>query len=146
MSLWVLDTDHVSLFQGEHPLVRQRFNEIAPEEIAVTVITVEEQMRGWLNAVRRANKPERTVWAYAGLREALDYFNGVKLLDFDRPASACYEDLVSQRIRIGTRDLRIAAIVLSLNGILVTRNRRDFERVPGLIWEDWTIPESTLES
>lgn len=145
MSLWVLDTDHVSLFQGQHPLVRQRFNEIATEEVAVTVITAEEQMRGWLNAIRRAAKPERTVWAYAGLREALDYFNGVKLLDFDRAASVCYEDLVRQRIRIGTRDLRIAAIVLSLNGILVTRNRRDFERVPGLIWEDWTIPESTLE-
>lgn len=64
------------------------------------------------------------------------------MLKFDRDAYNCYTDLVSQRIRIGTRDLRIAAVVMSKNAILVTRNRRDFERVPGLRFEDWTIEES----
>jgi tRNA(fMet)-specific endonuclease VapC len=44
-----------------------------------------------------------------------------------------------QKIRIGTQDLRIAALVMANNGILVTRNRQDFERVPGLRFEDWSI-------
>ncbi|HAA29939.1 MAG TPA: nucleic acid-binding protein, partial [Cyanobacteria bacterium UBA8553] len=41
--------------------------------------------------------------------------------------------------RIGTQDLRIAAIAICRNGIMVTPNRRDFERVPGLVFEDWSI-------
>lgn len=64
------------------------------------------------------------------------------MLKFDRDAYNCYTDLVRQRIRICTKDLRIAATVISRNGVLVTRNRRDFERVPGLRFEDWTLDES----
>ncbi|MEH2414390.1 type II toxin-antitoxin system VapC family toxin [Nostoc sp.] len=63
----------------------------------------------------------------------------MRSLGFDQYAINCYEDLIRQRIRIGTQDLRIAAITLSVNGILVTRNRKDFEKVPNLRFEDWTI-------
>ncbi len=40
MSLWILDTDTLSLFQNQHPLVKERVNQVSLEEIAVTVITV----------------------------------------------------------------------------------------------------------
>lgn len=61
------------------------------------------------------------------------------MLDFNNNANYYYQDLIKQKIRIGTRDLRIAAIALSVNGIVVTRNIRDFEKVPGLTTENWTI-------
>ena len=51
-----------------------------------------------------------------------------------------YEELRRQKIRVGTQDLRIAAIVLSVDGLLVTRNQCDFAQVPGLVLQDWTIP------
>jgi len=138
MSLWVFDTDHISLLQQGHPLVSQRFNAINFEEIAVSIVTVEEQLRGRLQIVRQASSGDEIVLAYARLVATLNYFSSFNVLDFDQNAYNCYAELVRQRVRIGTRDLRIAATVISRNGILVTRNRRDFERVPGLVFEDWS--------
>lgn len=144
MSFWILDTDHFSLFQRGHPLVRERVNAMNSEEIAVTVITLEEQIRGRLNIIKQASSSERLVSAYRWLREILEDFNSINLLDFNQAAHTRYVELLRQKIRIGTQDLRIAAIVLSVNGILVTRNQRDFVRVPGLRFEDWTIDEFGL--
>lgn len=139
MSLWLLDTDHVSLFQQRHPFVTQRINAANPEEIAITIITVEEQLRGRFNVIRKASSSDTLLIAYAKLQATLEFFKNIQLLGFDQYAINCYEDLIRQRIRIGTQDLRIAAITLSVDGILVTRNRRDFEKVPNLRLEDWTI-------
>lgn len=55
MTLYILDTDHVSLFQREHPQVVVRIRETLPEQLAVTIITVEEQLRGRLAQIRRAS-------------------------------------------------------------------------------------------
>ncbi|HLO46911.1 MAG TPA: type II toxin-antitoxin system VapC family toxin [Kamptonema sp.] len=139
MTLWVLDTDRVSLFQQNHPIVSSRIRSVNPEEVAVTVITAEEQFYGRMNQIRRANSADSILSAYARLRATLDYFKTVNLLSFDQEAYNCYNELVRQKIRIGTQDLRIAACVISRHGVLVTRNRRDFERIPGLRFEDWTI-------
>lgn len=45
---------------------------------------------------------------------------------------------MESRIRIGTMDLKIAAITIAKGAILVTRNLADFEQVPNLQAEDWT--------
>ena len=139
MSLWILDTDTLTLFQNQHPLVKQYVNNVNTEEIAVTVITVEEQMRGWLDAIRQSSEAQRLKWGYLGLRQGVEFFNTIKILDFDEKAISCYTKLKGQKIRIGTQDLRIAAIAISHNAILVTRNQRDFSRLPGLQYEDWTV-------
>jgi tRNA(fMet)-specific endonuclease VapC len=53
-------------------------------------------------------------------------------------ALAVFDDLQAQRVRVATMDLRIAAIALSRGLVLLTRNSRDFARVPALVTEDWT--------
>ncbi len=138
MSLYVLDTDHASLLQRGHQTVAQRIVAMSGHVIAVTIVTAEEQLRGRLRVVRRAESGPRLETAYAGLRTTIDYFKSVELLDFDEAATKRYLDLRHEKIRIGTQDLRIAAIVLASRGILVTRNERDFEKVPDLPIEDWS--------
>jgi tRNA(fMet)-specific endonuclease VapC len=139
MILHILDTDHVSLFQRKHPLVMQRLAQVDINHLAVTIITVEEQIRGHFNLIKRANSNTKLIQAYAALQSSVAYFNTITVLPFDEAANVHYENLRQQKIRIGTQDLRIASIVLSKEGILVTRNRRDFDKIPNLTLEDWSI-------
>lgn len=138
MSLYVLDTDHVTLHQRDHPALCRRLDAADPRALAVTIVTVEEQLRGRLRLVRRAKSKQQQVASYWGLRIALEYFSSVQVLDFDLAAAQVFESLRQQKLRVGTRDLRIGAIVLTARGVLLTRNRRDFELIPGLTIEDWT--------
>jgi tRNA(fMet)-specific endonuclease VapC len=139
MTLWILDTDHVSLFQSGHPLVTQRVQSIDPNALAVTIFTVEEQMYGRLNRIRRAKSPEDLSLAYVNLNRTLAYFQTIDVVDFDKAAADCYREIIAQKLRVGTQDLKIAAITLSRQAIVVTRNNRDFSKVPDLQIEDWSI-------
>ena len=76
--IWILDTDHVSLFQNNHPAIMRRVNRVNALEIAVTVVTVAEQMRGWLNIINQSPQSGRLIWAYKGLDNGVKYFNQVR--------------------------------------------------------------------
>ena len=136
MSLYILDTDHVTLHQHNHSQVTARIQTHTSENLAITVVTVEEQMRGRLAQLGRRGVDLSV--AYDQLRATAEYFCDLTILPFDAEARQQYEQLYAQKIGIGTLDLRIAAIVLRRNATLITRNRRDFERVPGLRSEDWS--------
>jgi tRNA(fMet)-specific endonuclease VapC len=135
----ILDTDHVSLLERKELLVVETFNRFLPEEIAITVITWEEQMRGRLNVIRQANTSEQRIIAYTRLCSTINFLSAFRVVNFDQIADSYYQELRRQKIRIGTQDLLIASVVLSLGATLITRNQRDFGKVPGLILEDWSI-------
>lgn len=139
MSLWILDTDHFSLLQRGHPGIRKRISQVKVQEIAITIISAEEQIRGRLNIIRRASSNNDLVLAYRRLKELLDDLQTLNVLDFTPEASLIYDSLIRQKIRVGTRDLRIASIALAVKGTVITRNLRDFEQVPNLKLEDWTL-------
>jgi len=116
--------------------------EVNAENLAVTIVTVEEVIRGRFNVIRQASEPsqaDKLVLAYTRLWDTLDDFKNLNILKFDQNAFTIYTEFRRQKIRIGTQDLRIAAIVLANNAILVTRNNQDFSQVPDLVQEDWTI-------
>lgn len=136
---FLLDTDHVSLDQRGHPIVRARVQAAGPAQVAVSIITVEEQMRGWLAAIRATTTPQARVIAYQRLRMAVEYFASFAVIDYTTKVEALVSDMRKQGIRIGTQDLRIAAIAIVHGTILVTRNVRDFAQVPGLVIEDWSV-------
>lgn len=137
MTIYVLDTDTVTRQQANHPAVLRRLEQLPPTQIFTTVITLREQIRGRLAVVDRVAEGVQLVKAYQQLQTTLDYFQQVNVLSFTVEAAVRLQQLRDQKIRVGSQDLRIAAIVLSGSGILVTSNRRDFSRVPGLQIEDW---------
>ncbi len=141
MSRYILDTDCFSLWQQNHPMMVQRVV-VNAENLAVTIVTVEEVIRGRLNVIRQASEPsqaDKLVLAYTKLWDTLDDFKNLNILKFDQNASTIYTKFHRQIRLIGSQDLRIAAIVLANNAILVTRNNQDFSQVPDLVQEDWTI-------
>lgn len=139
MMLFVLDSDHLSLHQRGHEPLRKRLLTTPANQIAITIISAEELMRGRLAQLRRAEKPESRIEAYHWLSRTIEFLCGFTILKFDQQAEAFYEDFKSKKIKIGTQDLKIAAIARSLEATLVTRNRRDFKRIPSLKIQDWSV-------
>jgi tRNA(fMet)-specific endonuclease VapC len=138
MSVYVLDTDTLQLFQDGNPKVAARVRELGPGNLAITAITIDEQLSGWYAELRKAKTPERLAWAYRRLAETVRFLRRVEIVDFDENAIARCEQFKKLKLNVRKMDLRIAATVLECNATLVTRNRRDFERVPGLRVEDWS--------
>lgn len=138
MSVYVLDTDIFTLYRRGHEVVMRHALTHTPEELAITAITVEEQLSGWYTLLRRAKTSADLTRIYDRLVETVMFLSSIHILSFTQPAITRYEQLKSMRLRIGTMDLRIAAIVLASGATLVTRNVQDFQRIPGLVIEDWT--------
>lgn len=108
------------------------------DSVAVTVSSVEEQIRGRLEIIRRHGGSSMQVAAYAAFQETRRYFASWQVVDFTQAAFEQFSILQQQRVRIGSQDLRIAAITLTSDALLVTRNTRDFAQVPNLRIEDWS--------
>jgi tRNA(fMet)-specific endonuclease VapC len=140
----ILDTDHMSVLERrEQPAVSHLLNrlaELSPSEVATTVISYEEQMRGWMAYLARARSMAQQIIAYGRLLSHLENYRRIPVLGFDEAAATEFQRLRRSRLRLGTMDLKIAAIVVSRDAILLSRNLGDFNQIPDLHVEDWTSP------
>jgi tRNA(fMet)-specific endonuclease VapC len=124
MSLWIHDTNHVTYLQNSHPNVLQRLSTVNPKDVAITAITAEEKIRGWFKFMDVNS--DCCIWAYKGFKDTLTYFKKVNVLDFDENAYQIYRDLKKKlNNKVGTKDLQIAAIALSVNVIIATSNLKE---------------------
>ncbi|NEO72418.1 type II toxin-antitoxin system VapC family toxin [Moorena sp. SIO3H5] len=138
MTIYILDTDHLSLYGRNHPVLISRL--LASQlELTTTGINVEEQLRGRLAQVAEAKDGIMLSNAYQRLVETVMLLSEFNTLQYNQKSRDTYQALKSQRIRVGTQDLRIGSIALAYQGILLTRNRRDFDKIPGLTIQDWSI-------
>lgn len=137
----LLDTDHVNVLKyPDHPRfasLTTQLNSSVDQDVATTVITVEEQMRGWLAWINRSGDVRRQVPAYHELLRLFDFFARWHVVLFDEQAASQFQGLRAQRIRIGTMDLKIAAIALIHDALLLSANLRDFQQVPNLRIANW---------
>jgi tRNA(fMet)-specific endonuclease VapC len=134
----LLDTD-LSVFTDERDSRHERLNarmEAATEPIVCTIVSVEEVLRGWLAIIHRLRDVHRQLPAYVRLGRFIDILSDWQIVPFDERAADQFVGLRRQRIHIGT-DLKIAAIALVNDALLVTGNQRDYSQVPGLRSENW---------
>ena len=138
MTLYILDTDHLTLQQQGHEPLKKRLSEISPDRIAITVISAEELLRGRPAQIHRAAAPEKRVQAYHWFHRTLIWLNNFSIMEYDLHAEKYFQSFQKQKIRTGNHDLKIAAVAVSRNATVVTRNIRDFERISFLQIEDWS--------
>lgn len=137
----LLDTDHLSILtHTDNPrceTLRTRLRASGDTEIGVPAPCVEEQLRGWLARINKAAEPDTQVFGYDQLLASIKFLASWNLVRFDERAAEELRRLRASRIRIGTQDLKIAAIALVHDALLLTANARDFRKVPGLRWGNW---------
>lgn len=138
----ILDTDHLTVVQRRaepaYSRLRARLSKFPPNEVQTTIISFEEQMRGWLSVIARVRNQSKEVVAYQRLQALLGFFNEIPVLDYTEIAAARFEGLRRSKLRVGSMDLKIASIALSHDGLLLSCNLKDFNQVPNLRVEDWT--------
>lgn len=140
----VLDTDHMTFLQrrstsNEGLRLIHRLEQRQNDPSVTTIITYEEHSRGWLAYVARAKTRFQRVTAYAQLAAHARAYAKTTPLEFDDLAARKFEELKKAYPGIGTHDLKIAAITLVHNAVLLSRNLKDFTKISGLRVEDWTV-------
>ena len=75
--------------------------------------------------------------------QLVDFLSFLTIDSWDQNAADCYAKirsrLKSKGYIIGNMDMLIAAHALSTNSVLITNSTREFERIPDLKLENWTL-------
>jgi tRNA(fMet)-specific endonuclease VapC len=134
------DTDIVTgIFRG-NPAYADRVARIPIADQSLPIVVAEEVLRGRLNTIRQAEAGKAKIGveqAYQLFEQSLGDLREVRILTYDSRADLLYREWKSNKLRGSSHDLRIAAICVAQSATLITRNRRDFERIPGLSVEFW---------
>jgi len=134
----LLDTDTFTLHQFGHEQVSRRI-QAAREIPAITIITQIEVLRGRYDALIKAEDAARVLRAQQGVKASVAHLALFEIIPFDAAAGTIFDRLLKTKglRRLGRGDLLIASMVLANKATLVTRNRKDFQKVPGLQMENW---------
>jgi tRNA(fMet)-specific endonuclease VapC len=130
--MYLLDTDHLTVFDrggASAQVLLAKMSKVDPDEIATTIISYEEQTRGWLSYIAKATSLDTQVLAK---------FRAATVIGFEQNSAKEFERRRRLHPRLGAMDLKIAAISITTNSTLLTRNKSDFEKIEGLVFEGWT--------
>jgi tRNA(fMet)-specific endonuclease VapC len=137
---YIFDTDTVSeLFNGNEQIA-SRLNSVPAGSVSISVVTVVETFQGWLAVIQRSQakgKPAISE-AYDGLIRAQTNIASFITVRYSEEAEAIFQAFPPSVKRVGRNDCRIAATAIANGLIVVTRNTRDFEKIPNVKFEDWT--------
>jgi|ERR1019366_621820 tRNA(fMet)-specific endonuclease VapC len=135
----ILDTDIVTLMHSNDPAIARRLETTEDGEIAVTIITTIEILRGRFDFLMKAATKEQFLRAQRLLRFSSQKLEDMPTLFLDEVALDRFEILQGTKglKKIGRADLLIASIALARRAKLVTRNLKHFKMIPQLHCETW---------
>jgi tRNA(fMet)-specific endonuclease VapC len=139
MLQFLFDTDHLTLYDHGNVQVRLRHIAQPSDTVGISAVTIQEYLKGRLAGLARHQHGPLQVQAYANLVASLKLFQQFPIVPFDNACESELQRLRTLRLRIGTQDLKIAAVALVHHLTVATRNRRDFGRIPGLALTDWSV-------
>ena len=132
--IYLLDTNVcIQLWQRKNLTVRKHFAQFSPADIALCSVVKAELLFGALRSEQKENNLQLLQKLFAPLHS----------FEFDDNAAEHYAqiraELTAQGNLIGANDLMIAAIARANKTTLITHNVAEFERVQGLLIEDWEV-------
>lgn len=143
---FLLDTDHISFLQRqsgpEFTALVARIARVRRVDLVFCIVSFQEQVLGCNSYLAQAKSSVDVIRGYQMFDRVLSAFAAAHVLPFDNDSASIFDGLTAQRLRVATMDLRIASIALSNGLTLLSRNLRDFSKIPGLIVEDWSIKGS----
>jgi tRNA(fMet)-specific endonuclease VapC len=92
-----------------------------------------------LSYIAKAQNVDAQVDAYSQLKLHLESYLNIPVIEYDRKSALEFQRLRKLYPRLGTMDLKIAAITIVNNAMLLTRNISDFSKIAGLQFQDWTV-------
>jgi len=131
---FLLDTDTCIYWLRGHLAVRKRLNEITPQTLAISVITLAELRYGAAYSERPADNHQAIN----------DFVSAITVLGLTPEAASIFGDVKADLRRNGQliedMDLLIAATARASDLTLVTNNVSHFERIADLRLENWVAP------
>lgn len=140
--MYILDTSIVSTFldrRRNNPYLRGRVLSQPAERLFISVITIEEIMRGELAAIHRIRQKPNVVALYREFEDLFAALHRFQVLSYTNETEQIYRSMTAVQQRVGTQDCRIAATAISLGFVIVTANTTDFHKIGNVAVEDWTI-------
>lgn len=137
--MYILDTDTISHLHAGHPRVIANLRNIEDPDVAITIVTKIELLRGRFDFLLKAETGAALLRAHEFLIRTEDLLAQLHVLPLDTTAAAHFDRLRLQTDlrKIGRADVLIASIALAQRATLVTRNARHFRQIPGLKLTNW---------
>ncbi|MEM8779762.1 MAG: type II toxin-antitoxin system VapC family toxin [Cyanobacteria bacterium P01_G01_bin.49] len=139
--MYLLDTSVVSNFLDErryYPQLTARILNQPPEQIFISIITVEEILQGALASIQKSKRKPSVTKAYQYFEDLFSALHRFQIVSYTLEAEAIYQSLPAKTKRIGTQDCRIAAIAQANDFTVITVNVNDFVSIDLADVEDWT--------
>ena len=134
---YLMDTDSPSLAFNGNQHIRRRVQQVS-QDVWLSSIAAEESVRGALNLIHQSRDKPSSSFAHNFLTRLLSDICDYPIHPYNDQAARIFASFPAQVKRVGTQDCRIAASAIAAGWIVVTANQKDFSRIPGVQFEDWS--------